>query len=254
MRAFVPSVLFFSVATLGLASELAAAEYSPATKEMARWDVDGYMSTSAGANDRVEFLGAGGEVIATVQVEPAGGGAFNLRVESPKTAGRQLFIMWDEARGMLSLRPPAWSRAVEASYDLQAASWMADPELELLTARYNRELALAALALDQTREKPARLLLDEIQGCAAPIGLSIPSLHSKSSWLTCNGIEYCRGWVGGSTASRCCEEAAQDANNCCTNSICWGCCRLGDCDTACVLGDYFCRCGVSGYTCRYPDY
>jgi hypothetical protein len=61
----------------------------------------------------------------------------------------------------------------------------------------------------------------------------------------CRGTSYAEA-----SRSWCCNEAAMNANYCCTNMFCWGCCRRDECDAYCLLGDYVCvMCGVTGYRC-----
>lgn len=239
-------------AALGSASLEAAAQHHEATGEMAALGVAEYWSESEGSQSRIEFIGSQGNVMAAIDVNAADPSALRAEISLSTDAAQGLSFVWDQVHGTLKLRDPESGQSLESRYDLQKGSWQGDPRIGALGRRYSREIALAALALDATLGAGKTTALTTAEPACA-VGSVIPGVGISSILIDCDGFR-CRGFGTGGSASGCCEEAWQDASNCCTNGICWGCCRFLACDKGCAIGDYICFCGVTGVECSYPDY
>jgi hypothetical protein len=182
----------------------------------------------------------------TVELDPAG--RSSLRV----TFGRRM--------DWVTLSDLGTRETGKAVFEAKAGAVKKDGVFAALEARLKREIDIAFGAYEAvTRRNTPK---PEARGtCAEPesseergpndeafaakdvemLGLD----NCRTSEPLCRGASYAEA-----SRSWCCNEATQNANNCCTNMFCWGCCRRDDCDALCLVDDYVCvMCGVTGYRC-----
>lgn len=248
-----PMILVTLIGLACLATPGHAAEFHDATEPMTKLGAAGYWSSPIGAKSRVEYLGGDGNVLTTVHLDVSDPSSIEMRMTIGDEPAGELVLVWDQVHGTLRVWPPGAIEPLETNYEFRTGSWKGDARLQDIAKLYSREIGLAALALDATHGHSKTSRPPVTPSCAALSPLAGDLVFGGGGDIYCDGFR-CRGFGAAGAASLCCEDAWQDASNCCTNGICWGCCAFLGCDTACGLGSYICFCGVTGIECSYPDF
>lgn len=216
------------------------------SQEAAARGVEQYEELFTPEGQAVALKAAGGEEIGTLLMEPDGLGGTRFVL---KAAGREpISVAFDKERGILIVTDSADGETGIARFDLKLQEWSRDEIFEKIASKRGADLELIAVVISDLDARGRPQPSSDASACQ-----SDTSQEPTPQWfgdVGCQGSK-CRGVGVDVTTSSCCEDAFQDASNCCSNGLCWGCCRFLDCDFHCALTRYFCFCGATGISCSH---
>jgi len=211
-----------------------------------------YQVHETGGTVEINLLNQGNGSLGEVVVKS---GDFGYSAELRGGDGLPIAMEWNQAKGILEIKEIGSDRIGYSYFDFQAFEWKAEPAFdELVTARKaDVDLLMGVVAdYDKGRGHRGSILAAKQAGgsCASKQQALVTSPLGEiaAKGIVCTGYT-CRGFGTGAAKSLCCQDATNDANVCCWNSVCIGCCSFLSCDAACGIGDYICFCGRTGTSC-----
>lgn len=134
-------------------------------------------------------------------------------------------------------------RVGTVSWNSSTNSWVVDPTAQQLLGQFGKEFVLSAESAGKGMMGPI------VHVGIKPPGTGLPTGPD------CNPAQSCSDWSFGWSVASCCADSNNDANNCCTNTACWGCCDGGAaCSPTCATeGGHLCRCTSAGNACQTKD-
>lgn len=237
---FVAALVF----TCGAQASVVAASIHPAEAVQAA-GVQGYELHQQPDQVSIDLLGDHDRPMGEVVVR-FGDSGYRAKLVSP---GREpLTLDWNQAKGVLQIKEPGTDRVGFSYFDFQAFSWKSEPAFDELVNGRKKDFDLllgVVTDYDRSRKEFGVSVVPKVGACS-PTDQS--SVIVGEAGIGCTGYR-CRGEGVGSAKSLCCEDATNDANLCCWNSLCIGCCSFLSCDAGCAIGDYICFCGRTGTSC-----
>ncbi len=277
MRARLLLVLILAAASASASSGAQSMRFS-ADPQSAKWGVGEYQVERMGNEVRVDVLDA--------SPREARIAALNIELETPEgievtieRSEHRLRLTWSNRAARLTLTDMDTGESGSRTIELGRSRNIVQEGSAQLFERYEREVALGGLVLDETltnlelrerygarrgislqssggREAAAPPPVTQASaGRVAPQNQYPPYSGDGTCSPVCNGPIIDAGSYSVATSrSLCCNDATQATNNACSNRYCWGCCRILGCDAACAgTSDYFCGCSVEGQACSAGD-
>jgi len=235
----------------GAHAGVAAAPLQPADGVRAA-GVVGYQVHEASGTVEINLLDQGESTLGEVVVRS---GDFGYSAELRSGDRLPIAMAWNQAKGILEIKEVGSDRIGYSYFDFQAFDWKAEPAFDdLVNARKaDVDLLMGVVADYDAGRGHGGSTLAVKQGGGSCASKQQPLVTSPLGEIAAKGIVCtgytCRGFGTGAAKSLCCQDATNDANVCCWNSVCIGCCSFLSCDAACGIGDYICFCGRTGTSC-----